>query len=81
MRTRFTVTDLRAIVARENKRNPLTEKNGYGNFDRYTVSCAYGGYAVHELIPGCTGCYDRTYGHQSAREAANRFYEYLVSIR
>lgn len=80
MRKRFTVTDLRAIVNAANERNPLPSPNGYGNLNRYYLSQAYGGYAVHELAPGSTGHRDITYGHTSAREAANKFHAYLVSI-
>lgn len=52
---RFTITDLRAIVADANKTYPLSEPNGYGDNRRFTVYRAYGCSRVDMLKPGSTG--------------------------
>lgn len=77
----YTVSNLRAFVKSANDAFPLPEPNGYGNHDRFVVSCAYGGYEVHMLEPGSTGHRQVTYGYVSAREAANMFYPYLARFR
>lgn len=74
---RYTVTNLRALVKDANEQYPLTEKNGYGNFDRFVVDSAYGKFEVNELSPGSTGRSDITY-LGSARECAIKFMDYLM---
>ena len=76
--TRFTITDLRAIVAEANENYPLSEPNGYGDNRRFTTYRAYGCSRVDMLSPGSTGaCPVSDFG--TAREAAVSFRWFLAA--
>lgn len=77
--TRFTITDLRAIVDEANEAYPLSEPNGYGDNRRFTVYRAYGCSRVDMLKPGSTG-HMPVSDFGTAREAAESFRSFLTIL-
>ena len=75
--SRYTVTNLRAVIDDANGKYPLDEPNGYGNFNRFNIYKAYGKYCIVEQRPHSTGHREITH-HGSAREVAAEFTEYLI---
>ena len=76
--SRFTITNLRAIVNEANEAYPLSEPNGYGDNDRFTVYRAYGRSRVDMLEPGSTG-HMPVSDFGSAREAAESFRWFMTN--
>ena len=76
--TRFTITNLRAIVEEANENYPLAEPNGYGDNHRFTIYRAYGHCRVDMLKPGSTG-HMPVSDFGTAREAANSFRSFLAN--
>ena len=76
--TRFTITNLRSIVAEANEAYPLSEPNGYGDNCRFTTYRAYGHSRVDMLKPGSTG-HIPVSDFGTAREAAESFTQWLSS--
>ena len=70
--TRFTITNLRAIVEEANEAYPLSEPNGYGDNRRFIAYRAYGKSRVDMLKPGSTG-HIPVSDFGTAREAAESF--------
>lgn len=73
---RFTITNLRAIVAEANEAYPLSEPNGYGDNRRFMIYRAYGHSRVDMLKPGSTGRMPVS-DFGTAREAAESFTSFL----
>lgn len=76
---RYTIKDLRILVAEANEKFPRETPNYYGNFDRFCIGCAYGGYQIHEYAedPKYSSVRERTSGYVSARECAEKFRQYI----
>lgn len=76
---RYTIRDLRILVAEANRKYPRTKPNHKGNFDRYLIDGSYGGYQVCEYDedPKCSGVRSITHGFPSSRECAEEFRQYL----
>lgn len=74
---RYTITNLRALVKEANGKYPRETPNYYGNFDRFLIDAAYGGYQVQEYYKDTSAVSEITYGHVSARECAEKFRQYL----
>lgn len=76
--TRFTITNLRAIVAEANEAYPLSEPNGYGDNHRFKIYRAYGHSRVDMIKSGSTG-HMPVSDFGTAREAAESFRSFLVN--
>ena len=76
--TRFTITNLRAIVDEANEAYPLSEPNGYGDNHRFTIYRAYGRSRVDMLTPGSTG-HTPVSDFGTAREAADSFRWFMTN--
>lgn len=75
---RFTITNLRTIVAEANEAYPLSEPNGYGDNHRFTIYRAYGHCRVDMLKPGSTGHMPIS-DFGTAREAAESFRWFMTN--
>ena len=76
--TRFTITNLRALVDEANECYPLHEQNGYGDYRRFTVYRAYGCSRVDMLTPGSTAHLPVS-DFGTAREAAESFNSWILN--
>ena len=75
--SRFTITNLRALVDEANERYPRETPNYYGNLKRFCISGAYGGWQIQEHYEDTSAVRQITYGYVSARECAEQFRAYL----
>ena len=76
--TRFTITNLRTIVAEANEAYPLSEPNGYGDNRRFMIDRGNGCSQVDMLTPGSTR-HIPVSDFGTAREAAESFTQWLYS--